>query len=270
MLLCSDNDELKHSMRSVLANFRHYTRQFHVVTSDFTMPYNLSFPKDWRLGQVPQWLDPTQKTWLDDDVALSLIHHAEIFEPYKDTTFNRYANSSNISNRHADFATVTELNPSSVIYKIFLNICKFWVVIQAVSIYSPTFFSVYMVRQRPCLLSAARILTLFQNDDFYMSNPLTPRSFYTSGKYDVSRAVADAKTCITVYGLVLRYDLAIMVGPDKPSPDEPHGEWRSMGESNVLLSQCLSCTYTAHKLIRALFARCALWCSSSSICPTRG
>lgn len=28
-----------------------------------------------------------------------------------------------------------------------------------------------------------------------------------------------------------------MVGPDKPSPDEPHGEWRSMGESNVLLSK---------------------------------
>lgn len=31
-------------------------------------------------------------------------------------------------------------------------------------------------------------------------------------------------------------DLSIMVSPDKPRPDEPHGEWRSMGESNVLLS----------------------------------
>lgn len=31
-------------------------------------------------------------------------------------------------------------------------------------------------------------------------------------------------------------DLGIMVSPDKPRPDEPHGEWRSMGESNVLLS----------------------------------
>lgn len=52
-----------------------------------------------------------------------------------------------------------------------------------------------------------------------MSNPLTPRTFHTS-----------------TYGLVLRMDLGIMVSPDKPAPDEPHGEWRSMGESNVLLS----------------------------------
>lgn len=51
-----------------------------------------------------------------------------------------------------------------------------------------------------------------------------------------------------VYGLVFRYDLGIMVGPDKPSPTEPHGEWRSMGESNVLLSKLVK----AHAFNRGL------------------
>lgn len=87
--LHSDNDELRHSMRSVVANFRPWTKHFRLLTSDFPMPYNLSFPDDWRLGQVPQWLDESQKRWVDGDIALSVIHHAEIFEDYNDTTFNR-------------------------------------------------------------------------------------------------------------------------------------------------------------------------------------
>ncbi|KAJ3551401.1 hypothetical protein NM688_g4726 [Phlebia brevispora] len=161
-----DNDELKHSMRSALANFRHYTGRFHLITSDFAMPYNLSFPDNWRLGQVPQWLEVSGNSWVDGDVELSLIHHAEIFDSYNDTTFNSYG----IESQFGHLSDVSD-------------------------------YFIYM------------------NDDFYMSNPLTPRSFYTS-----------------VFGLVLRYDLGIMVGPEKPSPDEPHGEWRSMGESNVLLS----------------------------------
>lgn len=28
-----------------------------------------------------------------------------------------------------------------------------------------------------------------------------------------------------------------MISPNKPPPDETRGEWRSMGESNVLLSE---------------------------------
>lgn len=40
----------------------------------------------------------------------------------------------------------------------------------------------------------------------------------------------------SAYGMVLRFDLGIMVSPDKPAPDEDRSEWRSMGESNVLLS----------------------------------
>ena len=90
-----DNDELKHSMRSVLLNFRLYTERFHLITSDFQLPAtsNLSLPQDWRLGQVPQWLDETQKTWMDEKVALSVIHHAEFFETYSGTTFNRCVRS---------------------------------------------------------------------------------------------------------------------------------------------------------------------------------
>lgn len=80
-----------------------------------------------------------------------------------------------------------------------------------------------------------------QNDDFYMSNPLTPRTFYTS-----------------VYGIVLRMDLGIMVSPDKPSPDEPHGEWRSMGESNVLLSTRFGARHRPYVLHEAKAASLAL------------
>ena len=76
-------------MRSALANFRPWTRRFHLVTSDFAMPPNLSFPDHWRIGQVPQWLDESQKNWVDGSVELSVIHHAEIFEDYQDTNFNR-------------------------------------------------------------------------------------------------------------------------------------------------------------------------------------
>lgn len=80
-------------MRSVLANYRPYTNRFHLITSDFAMPHNLSFPDDWRLGQVPQWLEVSASSWEDGDVELSLIHHAELFERYSDTVFNRCGGS---------------------------------------------------------------------------------------------------------------------------------------------------------------------------------
>lgn len=90
-----DNDELRHSMRSVLSNYRPYTRQFYLITSDFAIPDttpNLSIPDTWRLGQVPQWLDMNgNRDWRDGDVELNIIHHAEIFRPYYGNSFNRYA-----------------------------------------------------------------------------------------------------------------------------------------------------------------------------------
>ncbi|GJE97686.1 hypothetical protein PsYK624_139070 [Phanerochaete sordida] len=164
-----DNDELRHSMRSVLANWRNHAGRFHLITSDFAVPdslTNASVPDDWRLGQVPQWLDMENRAWRDENVDLNIIHHAQIFRPYVGNNFNSYA----IESQFGNLPNVSE-------YLVYLN------------------------------------------DDFYMSNPLTPRTFHTSA-----------------YGLVLRMDLGIMVSPEKPSPDEPHGEWRSMGESNVLLS----------------------------------
>lgn len=53
------------------------------------------------------------------------------------------------------------------------------------------------------------------------------------------------------YGIVIRFDLGIMVSPNKPSPDEEHGEWRSMGESNVLLSDRFGARYRPYVLHEA-------------------
>ena len=75
-------------MRSVLESFRPFTRHFHLITSDFPMPSNSSFPDGWKLGQVPQWLN-MDEPWEDRDVELSLIRHAEIFKPYSGASFNR-------------------------------------------------------------------------------------------------------------------------------------------------------------------------------------
>lgn len=86
-------------MRSVLANFRSHAGNFHLITSDFEMPPlgpNITVNEPWRLGQVPQWLNVKQstQTWTDGHVHLSIIHHANIFDPYQDTIFNRCVVSS--------------------------------------------------------------------------------------------------------------------------------------------------------------------------------
>ncbi|KAI0718280.1 hypothetical protein C8T65DRAFT_737499 [Cerioporus squamosus] len=98
-----DHDELRHSIRSVLDNFRPYTRNFRILTSDFDFPEddpdsNESFtapgPGYWRLGLQPQWLDTagtSPPVWRDGDVQLSLTHHAHFFEPYNYSIFNSYA-----------------------------------------------------------------------------------------------------------------------------------------------------------------------------------
>lgn len=61
----------------------------HVLTSDFKIPYNESIPLDYRLGQVPQWLNTDNRVWTDGHVQFNLKHHADIFSPYTDTVFNR-------------------------------------------------------------------------------------------------------------------------------------------------------------------------------------
>lgn len=89
-----DHDELRYSMRSVLANFRPYLGSFHLLTTDFAIPdtaENITVPTDYRLGQVPQWLNVEQRPWTDGHVDLSITHHAQIFHPYEDNIFNSYA-----------------------------------------------------------------------------------------------------------------------------------------------------------------------------------
>lgn len=105
-LFPSDHDELRHSIRSVLDNFRPYTRNFRILTSDFEFPEddpdsNESFtppePGYWRLGLQPQWLDTagtSPPVWRDGNVQLSLTHHAHFFEPYNYSIFNRCAGCS--------------------------------------------------------------------------------------------------------------------------------------------------------------------------------
>ena len=78
-----DHDELRFSLRSVLANFRPYIDRFHVLSSDFAIPpnENVTAPVDWRLGQVPQWLKTATAPWVDGRVQLQMKHHAQIFQP---------------------------------------------------------------------------------------------------------------------------------------------------------------------------------------------
>ncbi|PCH40329.1 hypothetical protein WOLCODRAFT_136778 [Wolfiporia cocos MD-104 SS10] len=100
--LYRDHDELRHSLRSILANFRSHIGSFLLLTSDFPIPEttpNLTLPGAWRLGQIPQWLDLSKQTrsgWRDSDVALKILHHAEIFQPYEDTIFNSLAIESQL------------------------------------------------------------------------------------------------------------------------------------------------------------------------------
>ncbi|VDC02620.1 unnamed protein product [Peniophora sp. CBMAI 1063] len=94
-------DELRHSIRSVLAHFQPYIRQFTILTSDFASSVEESgLSPVLRLGQVPQWLNSTQdpSTWRDDGVRLRIQHHANLFKPYFETIFNNLAIESQFSN----------------------------------------------------------------------------------------------------------------------------------------------------------------------------
>ncbi|KAF8710456.1 N-acetylglucosamine-1-phosphate transferase alpha and beta subunits, partial [Rhizoctonia solani] len=121
--LFRDHDELRHSMRSVLQHFRPYTSQFHLLTSDFAFPScNPDDYADWRLGQIPQWLNMDNPyKWKDGDVDLSVVPHAKFFgENYRYTTFNSLAIESqfghlNVSDAfiylNDDFYFAADLSP---------------------------------------------------------------------------------------------------------------------------------------------------------------
>ncbi|KZT11751.1 uncharacterized protein LAESUDRAFT_641601 [Laetiporus sulphureus 93-53] len=103
--LYRDHDELRHSLRSVLAHFRTHMGTAYLLTSDFPVPatdpqLNFSRAADWRLGQVPQWLDLRQGAaggWTDEDVTLKVVHHAEVFDDYNGTVFNSLAIESQLA-----------------------------------------------------------------------------------------------------------------------------------------------------------------------------
>jgi len=101
----SDHDELRHSFRSVLKNFRPYIRKFHLFASDFPFtedefmrnetqkPGSLIVPNNAtvRLGQLPSWLIPGEDdVWRDGNVELTAAYQSQVFENYTGTTFNRY------------------------------------------------------------------------------------------------------------------------------------------------------------------------------------
>ncbi|KDQ61660.1 hypothetical protein JAAARDRAFT_518082 [Jaapia argillacea MUCL 33604] len=93
----ADFDELRYSIRSLLQHFRSSTANFHIVAADFPVPPETDTDNDTehsalqRVGQMPQWLDPAQSYWKDGKIQLSVHHHANVFSPYHDTSFNSYA-----------------------------------------------------------------------------------------------------------------------------------------------------------------------------------
>lgn len=61
-----------------------------------------------------------------------------------------------------------------------------------------------------------------------------------------------------VYGMVIRMELGLMVPPGKAPPTDLRGEWRSMGESQVLLGNRFGSRHRAYILHEAKFASLSL------------
>lgn len=83
----SDHDELKYSIRSVLQHFGGHTSRFHLVTTDMPHPDGRS---PFRLGLIPQWLDPEATDhWKHGHINLALQHHSQVFINPGLPSFNR-------------------------------------------------------------------------------------------------------------------------------------------------------------------------------------
>ncbi|KAK0192662.1 hypothetical protein F5146DRAFT_1191389, partial [Armillaria mellea] len=93
--LYRDHNELKYSMRSALAHFRHGVGSFHLLTSDNTVS-NTATSIDVRYGQIPQWLSGSR--WTDGSVSLDIQHHSQFFVSgaYSGPTFNSFAIESQL------------------------------------------------------------------------------------------------------------------------------------------------------------------------------
>lgn len=187
----------------MLANFRGYAGRFFLLTADFPLPTttpNLTqaLPPGWRLGQIPQWLDIEARTaWVDGDVGLQVVHHAQVFQPYLGTNFNSLAIESQLG--HVD----------------------------AISDHF-----VYM------------------NDDLYMMSAMNPASFYTPA-----------------YGVVIYLQSDLMVAPTRPNA-KTQGEWRSMGESNYILSERFGQRHRPYVVHEAKSVSRPLLAEAAAIWPT--
>ncbi|KAG8971643.1 hypothetical protein FRC05_010899 [Tulasnella sp. 425] len=78
-------DELRYSLRSVLINFRTSAGQLTVIAPDYPFPGCGRAQKQWKLGQLPQWLKVPSNVpvgrdleWWDGDVSLRLVHHSAL------------------------------------------------------------------------------------------------------------------------------------------------------------------------------------------------
>lgn len=78
-------DELRYSLRSVLTNFRTSAGQLTVIAPDYPFPGCGRAQKEWKLGQLPQWLRlpsnvPTGREleWRDGSVSLRVVHHSAL------------------------------------------------------------------------------------------------------------------------------------------------------------------------------------------------
>ncbi|KAK0496003.1 hypothetical protein EDD18DRAFT_1390447 [Armillaria luteobubalina] len=93
--LYRDHNELKYSMRSALAHFRHGVGSFHLLTSDNTVS-NTATGSDVRYGQIPQWLSGSR--WTDGSVSLNIQHHSQFFVSgaYSGPIFNSFAIESQL------------------------------------------------------------------------------------------------------------------------------------------------------------------------------
>lgn len=111
-----DNDELRHSMRSVRHNFGAHTRNFYLLTSDFEPPQNstsssyLKSSEVHRLGQIPQWLDYQSSSWKDDHIQLSLLHHSQFFDSYDGPIFSAIPIESQFPNLPLSSQTFVYMN----------------------------------------------------------------------------------------------------------------------------------------------------------------
>ncbi|KAG8712426.1 Xanthine phosphoribosyltransferase 1 [Ceratobasidium sp. 395] len=102
--LFREHDELRHSIRSVQANFRG-SKAYHILASDFPFPVCNSSDPSVRLGQVPQWL-ALDKRWVDKEINLDLIHHSEFMSDYRQATFSSLSIESQFANLNVSEAFI--------------------------------------------------------------------------------------------------------------------------------------------------------------------